>query len=253
MIKPRSFIFFAAALAVATFSSACGRTLGEIDLVEDFGVELAPGSTAAVKATADSLIKTEIAKGNLGPVPSSTPTITPTATITPTPTNTPNPVFNMDDPAGDTTLGQGGEAAADNVIDIRTVRVFFPGSQGYDRGGWLLQVQLGAPADPDFLDYFSGTIIVRVAIAGESKHLCYILTIKDGIITKGQLVDCDSNEIVPGTEPLVFADDQGIWFFVPENATQFNITIVGLPTGDLAEDQTRFDEKRWFPFVPETE
>ena len=158
----------------------------------------------------------------------------------------------MDDPAGDTTLGQGGQPVADDVIDIRTVRVFFPSSQGYDRGGWLLQVQLGAPADPDFLKYFSGTIIVRVAIAGESKHICYMLRIMDGIITKGQLVDCDSNEIVPGTEQLVFANGQGLWFFVPEKATQFNITLVGLPSGDLAEDQTRFDEKRWFPFVPET-
>ena len=200
MIKPRSTILFTAALAVAMFSSACSRDRMEFDLVEDFGVELAPGSTAAVKATEESLLATEEAQGKITASPTFRPSATPTATITPTPTNTPIPVFNMDDPAGDTTLGESGEAAADDVIDIRTVRVFFPGSQGYDRGGWLLQVQLGAPADPDFLDYFSGTIIVRVAIAGESKHLCYILTIKDGIITKGQQVDCDSDEIVPGTE-----------------------------------------------------
>ena len=203
------------------------------------GGEDPPGTATAhyyidQTATAFSLDQTATAQASITP--------------SPTPAKLHDSVFFITDPQGNTYICGSTESAVMLGADILSLQVLEPAAVGSDHHGWLLRVELGAPADETMANFFSFGVKGEFQVGEESEHPYLLNEGHANNHKKGVCSDSTCQNMVPGTEDLTWIDDPGrINFLIPFDTRQFILYSFGLPTEG---GQVACDNLPWVTFNP---
>ena len=79
------------------------------------------------------------------------------------------------------------------------------------------------------------------ASPGEAAYTIYIYEIHDGVVSKGTLDESGKN-LSPGTEHLIYTDEEGrVAFLIPRETTFMQIASFNTPTEDLPPEEKSCD------------
>ena len=226
MLKRKSFKLILVGLALFMSTAVCSlestgifETGGDRRRATQFKKQDETATAQAATQTAQALI-----------TPTATPTITPTATPTPSPPPEliilPPPIFTWEGPPALPLNCATGDIVEDPAVHILGIEFYDPSTLDSNWDGWITRIEFGTPVNTTLANDYSFVVKAKIQVVGESIHDGRLIEGLAGKTRMGVCTNPDCEDILPGTEGLIYPDDQGyLWTLLPSGARQITYEL----------------------------